>query len=123
MSNKLASSGDESASLSILASKACSPQRWLAHFSLQREAFHSAMPATPAPLVFRRSTSEWTELVAEDINPEAITDMPLGITVKTMYCQLRVRLEVGDMVLGFSDAVTESQDLRRSATWTEVSCG
>ena len=64
----------------------------------------------PAPLVFRRSTSEWTELVAEDINPEAETDMPLGITGQTTYCQLSVRLEVGDMVLGFSDAVTESQD-------------
>ena len=36
--------------------------------------------------------------------------MPLGITGETTYCQLRVRLEVGDMVLGFSDAVTESQD-------------
>jgi len=64
----------------------------------------------PAPLVFRHSTSEWTELAAEDINPEAITDMPLGITCETTYCQLRVRLEVGDMVLGFSDALTESQD-------------
>jgi serine phosphatase RsbU (regulator of sigma subunit) len=64
----------------------------------------------PAPLVFRHRTSEWTELVAQDINPEAITDMPLGITSETKYCQLRVRLDVGDMVLGFSDAVTESQD-------------
>jgi serine phosphatase RsbU (regulator of sigma subunit) len=64
----------------------------------------------PAPLVFRHSTSEWTELLGEDINPDAITDMPLGITRESTYCQLRVQLEVGDMVLGFSDAVTESQD-------------
>lgn len=64
----------------------------------------------PAPLVFRRSTSEWTELVTEDINPDAVSDMPLGITGQTTYSQLTVRLETGDMVLGFSDAVTESHD-------------
>lgn len=64
----------------------------------------------PAPLVFRRSTSEWAELVADDINSEAATDMPLGITAETTYCQRSIRLETGDMVLSFSDAVTESQD-------------
>jgi len=64
----------------------------------------------PSPLVFRRSTSEWTELTIADDHEHPATDMPLGIARDTAYCQLRRRLDTGDMVLAFSDAVTESQD-------------
>lgn len=66
----------------------------------------------PPPLVFRRSTSEWTELTLADNHERSPTDIPLGISKDTAYCQLHLRLDAGDMVLAFSDAVIESQDSR-----------
>lgn len=64
----------------------------------------------PPPILFRQSKSEWTELADDTDHTEAMADMPLGIIRETDYCQLDVRLQTGDMVLSFSDAVTESED-------------
>jgi serine phosphatase RsbU (regulator of sigma subunit) len=82
----------------------------VATFFAPTRSFALCNAGHPAPLVFRRSTSEWTELATNDSASEAVTDMPLGISGETTYCQLSVRLQAGDMVLCFSDAVTESQD-------------
>jgi serine phosphatase RsbU (regulator of sigma subunit) len=82
----------------------------VATFFAPTRSFALCNAGHPAPLVFRRSKSEWAELATEDSASEAATDMPLGITRETTYCQLSVRLETGDRVLSFSDAVTESQD-------------
>jgi len=64
----------------------------------------------PAPLLFRRCTSEWTELANNIDHTEAVTNTPLGVFDQAAYCQLDVQLQTGDMVLSFSDAVTESED-------------
>ncbi|TWU30532.1 PP2C family protein-serine/threonine phosphatase [Bythopirellula polymerisocia] len=64
----------------------------------------------PVPLVFRRGTSQWTELKNEASSSRPISDTPLGVVDEASYGQLDVRLEAGDMVLSFSDAVTESED-------------
>ena len=64
----------------------------------------------PAPLLFRRGTSQWTELANNADHTEAVTDTPLGVIDEAAYRQLNVQLQTGDMVLGFSDAVTESED-------------
>lgn len=64
----------------------------------------------PVPLVYRQQTSQWSGLKNEVSSSEQISDTPLGVVDQAAYGQLDVRLERGDMVLSFSDAVTESQD-------------
>lgn len=61
-------------------------------------------------MVYRQTTSERTELQSEPITTQRVTDTPLGIISDAEYHQHDVRLETGDMVLSFSDAVTESED-------------
>ncbi len=63
----------------------------------------------PMPVVYRRS-SGWTTLTIDAAKPSDPTNTPLGIIGKATYSQLNMRLETGDMVLSFSDAVTESED-------------
>ena len=62
----------------------------------------------PVPLIFRSNTATWSELRNEADRSEAVTDVPLGINDDAGYRQFKVKLETGDMVLSFSDAVTES---------------
>jgi len=64
----------------------------------------------PVPLVFRQKIFQWSELKNEDNSSGEISDTPLGVVDQAAYGQLNVRLQRGDMVLSFSDAVTESQD-------------
>jgi sigma-B regulation protein RsbU (phosphoserine phosphatase) len=64
----------------------------------------------PVPLVFRQQTSQWSELKNEENSSGEISDTPLGVVDQAAYGQLNTRLQRGDMVLSFSDAVTESQD-------------
>ena len=64
----------------------------------------------PVPLVYRKHSSQWSGLRNEDNNPEQISDTPLGVADQADYGQLNACLQRGDMILSFSDAVTESQD-------------
>lgn len=64
----------------------------------------------PAPLLFDRSEARWSELIALPHDTEVVIDTPLGIVGEARYLQHNVRLQPGDMVLSYSDAVTESED-------------
>ena len=65
----------------------------------------------PTPLVFRRGESKWLELKNDgQQSSAALADVPLGLFDDADYDQLNVQLETGDMVLSFSDAITESVD-------------
>ncbi len=68
----------------------------------------------PPPMIFRQQTGTWSELVADSGNGESgsittIEDTPLGVADEATYGQTKVVLEPGDMVLSFSDSVTESE--------------
>jgi len=64
----------------------------------------------PSPLIFRRGTSQWSELKNQASSSKILSDTPLGVVDEVAYGQHDVRLQTGDMVLSFSDAVTESED-------------
>lgn len=64
----------------------------------------------PTPLIFRVATGEWAELKGKEDLSIHQTDMPLGILDDVRYRQFDTQLQVGDMVLSFSDAVTEARD-------------
>lgn len=64
----------------------------------------------PVPLVFRRKKSQWSAIENEASTSDVPADTPLGVIAEAGYGQVDLRLQTGDLVLSFSDAVTESQD-------------
>jgi hypothetical protein len=70
----------------------------------------------PRPLLYRASENRWT--VLEHINPTSnltpqqseAQNIPLGIVDLADYEQFDVALDVGDLVLCYTDALTESRD-------------
>jgi hypothetical protein len=64
----------------------------------------------PPPLLYRRKTREW-ELVrnsaSDEDNP---ADLPLGILDLTDYRSHELRLDVGDLILCYTDSLVESKD-------------
>jgi sigma-B regulation protein RsbU (phosphoserine phosphatase) len=64
----------------------------------------------PTPLLYRASTSNWTELHSDTDSLETIGDTPLGVIEEADYSQQQIVLDEGDMVITFSDALIESED-------------
>lgn len=65
----------------------------------------------PSPLWYRAARRMWTLL--EEAAPEAeatIADLPLGLIPGTHYHQFAARLEPGDLVLVYSDALSEARN-------------
>lgn len=61
----------------------------------------------PQPLLFRQKSGNWETSVPRDQNPNALADLPLGITQGVEYQQSQVTLNPGDMMLAYTDGVTE----------------
>jgi serine phosphatase RsbU (regulator of sigma subunit) len=64
----------------------------------------------PTPLLYRASDRKWSLLERSDSQSEGITNIPLGIDDVTDYEQIAVQLDVGDLVLCYSDSLIESHD-------------
>jgi serine phosphatase RsbU (regulator of sigma subunit) len=64
----------------------------------------------PPPLVYRAKTGVWSLLKAPR-RSEGLINMPLGILALTGYEQFGIRLRTGDMVLCFTDSLTESRGI------------
>ena len=60
--------------------------------------------------MFRETSSEWSELKPDTTDSDVPSDMPLGIMAGVRYRQLQTRLNPGDAVLSYSDAIPESKD-------------
>jgi serine phosphatase RsbU (regulator of sigma subunit) len=62
------------------------------------------------PLWYRSGQDEWTLL--RDSTPHGIwvVDLPLGIIAGTSYTQMVVQLEPGDLLLLYTDGISESRD-------------
>jgi serine phosphatase RsbU (regulator of sigma subunit) len=64
----------------------------------------------PTPLLLRKDATAWSELKLQATESKRGTDLPLGILDDATYGQVQIRLQPGDAVLCYSDAVTESID-------------
>lgn len=69
----------------------------------------------PRPLIFRARTGRWSLMrggpagESEGGGGGAITDIPLGIDADGAYSQFEVRLERGDFVVLYTDAIIEAR--------------
>ena len=64
----------------------------------------------PPPFLYRTLEKRWLTLEKSERKIGKPSDLPLGIIDQSEYQQLEVRLDPGDLVLSFSDALTESLD-------------
>jgi len=62
------------------------------------------------PLWFRAATKEWNLLVDSTPYSKEIMDLPLGMIAGTSYSQTAVQLEWGDLLLLYTDGISESCD-------------
>lgn len=69
----------------------------------------------PRPLWYRAETGEWSvlhdghALAARSAEQVGIADLPLGVIDETGYHQIAVPLGAGDVVVGYTDALTEAR--------------
>jgi serine phosphatase RsbU (regulator of sigma subunit) len=70
-------------------------------FDGQTGEFNFAYAAHPRMLLWRARDSKFLEL------GEGLENFPLGFVVGENYSEQSVRLQVGDMILAFSDGATE----------------
>jgi hypothetical protein len=67
----------------------------------------------PPPLLHRKRAGRWsfiTQSSSEPADRSLPTNMPLGIVRDTEYDEQRLRLEIGDIVLLYSDALIEARN-------------
>ncbi len=62
----------------------------------------------PPPLVFRQASGQWQYLSTGAQMGEEIENIPLGILGDAAYQQFKVRLRKDDLVLCYTDSLTES---------------
>jgi len=62
------------------------------------------------PLWYRTATQEWSLLYDSTPQSKEIVDLPLGLISGTSYSQTAVQLEPGDLLLLYTDGVSESYD-------------
>ena len=72
-----------------------------ANYDCASGEFNFAYAAHPRMLLWRSRETDWYPL------GEGLDGLPLGVVAGEEYSQASVRLEPGDMVMAFSDAVTE----------------
>lgn len=62
----------------------------------------------PCPLIYRQREGKWQIIDRRPPTTTAVTDVPLGVLEDSTYSHHRITLDVGDLVLCYSDALTES---------------
>jgi sigma-B regulation protein RsbU (phosphoserine phosphatase) len=64
----------------------------------------------PPPLWYRTATREWSFLYESTPLSKEVVDLPLGMISGTSYSQTAVQLEPGDLLLLYTDGISESYD-------------
>jgi phosphoserine phosphatase RsbU/P len=62
------------------------------------------------PLWYRAATLEWSLMYDSTPYSKEIVDLPLGLIAGTSYSQTAVQLEMGDLLLLYTDGISESWD-------------
>jgi len=61
----------------------------------------------PAPLLYRQREQQWSTFPVQN-GKARLGNIPLGIDPKSEYAQIQARLETGDRLLCYTDAITEA---------------
>src|SRR5207248_5576849 len=64
----------------------------------------------PHPLWYKASSREWILMRESTSWSKSITDLPLGLIPGTSYTQTAVELEPGDLLVLYTDGISESMN-------------
>lgn len=83
----------------------------VATFFASTRSFQLSIAGHPRPLLYRRKTGRWELFeIDRDLAPSAtLLNSPLGISESAGYGQTRLDLRAGDMILAYTDGVTEAR--------------
>ena len=73
----------------------------------------------PTPLIYRAETGEWQNLAASKESDAVQRHLPLGIEGDEEYSGMRTKLRQGDLVLWFTDGLTEMETPGRGLLGTD----
>jgi phosphoserine phosphatase RsbU/P len=63
----------------------------------------------PPPLLYREKSRQWTYLDSQTMTDD-VANIPLGILADAGYEQFEVQLDVGDLLVGYTDSLIEARD-------------
>lgn len=73
----------------------------------------------PPPLLYRASTGSWSVSPVRRRGHGEIQNMPLGIDQSTGYNETRIKMGLGDRLLCYTDALSESRDAEGNCILTQ----
>jgi sigma-B regulation protein RsbU (phosphoserine phosphatase) len=75
------------------------------------QSFQLSVAGHPRPLLYRRKTGRWElfEIDSHVAGSTGLLNTPLGISESVVYGQTRLNLSKGDMVLAYTDGLTEAR--------------
>jgi sigma-B regulation protein RsbU (phosphoserine phosphatase) len=81
----------------------------LGHYSGSGEVLFTNAGHLP-PLWYHVRESDWSFMLESTPYAKEVADLPIGLIAGTPYSQTAVQLEVGDLVVLYTDGITESTD-------------
>jgi sigma-B regulation protein RsbU (phosphoserine phosphatase) len=80
-------------------------------FFASTQSFQLCLAGHPRPLLYRQQTGTWEifETVRETPLPAVLRNTPLGISERAQYSQTQLDLRTGDMILSYTDGLTEAR--------------
>jgi len=86
----------------------------IASFFAPRRQLIVSNAGHPPPLLYRKRANEWTYVTDDDASRVAgvIANMPLGVIDATEYDEQRLKLDLGDIVVLYTDALIEALNPR-----------
>jgi sigma-B regulation protein RsbU (phosphoserine phosphatase) len=95
-----------------LAKMSCFATSVLATYLANRDQLTICNAGHPRPLWFRATARRWSFVDADQTDEQGgLTNLPLGVEDSTYYPQVTLNLDLGDIVLIYTDALTEASGM------------
>ena len=80
-------------------------------FFASTRSFQLSVAGHPRPLLYRHATGSWElfDIAPDDAGTTVLLNAPLGIAESAGYGQTRLNLGTGDMILAYTDGLTEAR--------------
>lgn len=81
-------------------------------FFASTQSFQMSLAGHPLPLLYRQKTGKWELFEIEhdsSVSTDGLINTPLGISKIVEYGQSRLNLSNGDMILAYTDGLTETR--------------
>jgi serine phosphatase RsbU (regulator of sigma subunit) len=86
----------------------------VATYLSQRNRFTICNAGHPRPLWYRRAANSWTYLTDELFGTDQASNLPLGLDEATEYQQFELQVDEGDLLVLYTDALTEAHGLQNT---------